>query len=142
MSKRTSTVTNSSKGPISRASLSHGLSLEFSVMGDLGPCSKCHWSVPSPSRFKSGDRTGKVARGERRQVVDAFSDADEVHGKRKFRRNGDEDAAARGAVKFGHDEAGDTSDLGKLLHLRQSVLPNRRVEHQQHAMRRRRIDLL
>ena len=56
--------------------------------------------------------------------------------------DGDEDAAARGAVELGHHEAGDARGAPELLDLRQRVLADRGVEHEQHRMRRAGVDLL
>ena len=53
-----------------------------------------------------------------------------------------QDAAARGAVELGHHQPGDARDAGELGGLRQRVLPDGRVEHQQHGVRRARVDLL
>ena len=54
----------------------------------------------------------------------------------------DQDAAARGAVELGHDEPGDAGDLVEDLDLRQRVLSDGGVEHQQHRVRRAGVDLL
>ena len=54
----------------------------------------------------------------------------------------DQDAAARGAVELGHDQPGDARDLAEYLDLRQRVLPDGGIEHQQHRVRRRGVDLL
>ena len=70
-------------------------------------------SMPSPTPMKCTGRP--ILRGDRHQ-----------------------DAAARGAVELGHDEAGDARDLAEHLDLRQRVLADRGVEHQQHRVRRRR----
>ena len=51
-------------------------------------------------------------------------------------------AAARGAVEFCHDETRDSCGTMKRLDLRQRILSHSRVEHQQHGVRRRRVDLL
>src|SRR6476646_1871546 len=88
------------------------------------------------------DRVGKIPRGERREILDAFADADEVHRQFEFLRQRHQDAAARGAVELRHHEAGDASGTMKCLDLRQCILSHRGVEHQQHGVRRGRIDLL
>ena len=93
-------------------------------------------------RIRAGDGAGKIARRERRQIVDALADADEVHRHGELRRDRDENAAARGAVELGHGEAGDAHGLAEDIDLRQRILADGGVEHQQHRMRRRRIDLL
>ncbi len=47
-----------------------------------------------------------------------------------------QDAAARGAVELGHHQPGDAGDLAEHLDLRQRVLADGGVEHQQHGVRR------
>ena len=59
-----------------------------------------------------------------------------------LRRQRHQNAAARGAVKLGHHQAGDAGGLQERLDLRQRVLADGGVEHQQHRMRRLGIDLL
>ena len=54
----------------------------------------------------------------------------------------DQDAAARGAVELGHDQAGDAGDLAEHLDLRQRVLADGGVEHEQHRVRRAGVELL
>ena len=75
------------------------------------------------------------------QIVDAFADADEMDRQRKFVRQRHEHAAARGAVKFGHDETGDAGDLGEGLRLTERVLADGGVERQHHVMRRSLVEL-
>src|SRR5580704_16166045 len=99
-----------------------------------------YWSIGAPSRFKPRNGACKVSCGEGREIVDAFADANEVHGQWVFGGDGDKDAAACGAVEFRHDEPGHAGDLGELLNLRQCVLPDRGIEHKQNGMRRRGID--
>ena len=65
-----------------------------------------------------------------------------MHRHLEFLRDGDQNAAARGAVELGHGEAGDADDFAENLDLGQRVLADGGVEHQQHGMRRRRLDLL
>src|SRR5580692_1854994 len=67
------------------------------------------------------DRVGKVARGERREVIDALADADKVHRQFVFLRQRHQDAAARGAVQFCHHETADASGTMKCLDLRERV---------------------
>src|SRR5258707_11226589 len=88
------------------------------------------------------NRLREIACGERREIVDAFTDADEVHRQFEFLRQRHQNAAARGAVEFCHDEPGDPSGTMKRFDLRQRILSHRGIEHQQHRMRRRGIDLL
>ena len=86
--------------------------------------------------------SSEIARRERFEIVDAFADADEMHGQREFLCDRDQNAAARGAVELGHDEAGDAGDAAENLDLAERVLADRRVEHEQHGVRRFRLDLL
>ena len=55
--------------------------------------------------------------------------------------DGHQDAAARGAVELGHHQAGDAGGLAEDLDLVERVLPDGGVEHQEHRMRRGRLDL-
>src|ERR1700682_3595756 len=118
-------IKNTSSGPSSVASLNSG----------------CGW-VLSILAFNSCNRLREIARGERREIVDAFADADEVNRQFECLRQGHQEAAARGAVELGHDEPRDPSGTMKRLDLRQRILSHRGIEHQQHCMRRRGIDLL
>ena len=86
-------------------------------------------------------RPREIARGERRQIVDALADADEMHRQAELGGDRHQDAAARGAVELGHDQSGDARDLAENLDLAERVLPDGRVEHQQHRVRRGRLDL-
>src|SRR3954464_7411668 len=109
---------NTSSGPSSVASLNIG----------------CGWGL-SMLAFNSCNRVGEIPRGERREILDAFTDADEVHRQFEFLRQRHQDAAARGAVELRHHEAGDASGTMKRLDLRQRILSHRGIEHQQHRMR-------
>src|SRR5580700_6861194 len=81
--------------------------------------------TPHESRsLGARNRPGEITRRERRQIVDAFTDADEMHRHFELRRDGDQNAAARGAVEFGHDQPGDADHLAENLHLRQRILPH------------------
>src|SRR5262249_54959923 len=92
--------------------------------------------------FNPRDRACEILRRERREVVDTFAYPDEMYWQAVFRRNGNQDAAARGAVELGHDKTGDAGEVAKHLDLGQRILPDRGVEHQQNGMRRHGIDLL
>ena len=70
-----------------------------------------------------------------------LANADRVDRQAEFFGCRHEHAAARGAIELGHDEAGDARGLAEHLDLRQCVLAHRGVEHQQHRMRRRNVDL-
>ena len=54
----------------------------------------------------------------------------------------DQHTALGGAVELGHHDAGDADDLAENLGLGVRVLPDGRVEHQQHRMRRRGVEFL
>src|SRR5580704_5435996 len=143
MSKRELAKKNSTSGPRSRASLRIGLSCGFGVMS--GVC-VARRALFAKSRIEPAIEpyhgTGKIPRRERRQIVDALADADEMHRHFELLRDGDQNAAAGGTVELGHDETGDADDLAENLDLRQRVLADGGVEHEQHGMRRRRLDLL
>src|SRR5207244_12853160 len=72
--------------------------------------------------------------------VDTLSHADEVEWEAIFGGDGDQDAAARGTVELGHDEPGDAGNIAKNLDLRQRVLADRSIKHQQNGMRRAGVD--
>src|SRR3954471_19100037 len=84
----------------------------------------------SKGSLESGERLRKVLCGKRRQIVDALADTDEMDRQPELLGDGDEEAAARGAVELGHDEAGDAGDLAEHLDLRQRVLTDGGVEHE------------
>ena len=63
-------------------------------------------------------------------------------GRPNFSRDGDQNAAARGAVELGHHQPGDARDLAEHLDLRQRVLADGGVEHEQHRVRRGRVGFL
>src|SRR3954468_15297658 len=88
-------------GPSSVASLNSGCGVVL-FMSAFNPC----------------NRLRKIARRERRKVIDALADADEMH--RQFVLFGQrhQDAAPRGAVELGHHEAGDARCTMKRLDLR------------------------
>ena len=112
---------NSISGPRSSASLSQGLSLFLfgHVAIQSYQCARaksravngCRSSMPSPTPMK-------------------------CTGRPKFVGDRDQDAAARGAVELGHHQPGDARGLAEHLDLRQRVLPDRGIEHQQHRVRR------
>src|SRR6185437_3457023 len=116
---------NSTSGPISSVSLRMGLSFCFSdivsfIFAALRGFVSRVCSAPLRAALRPGTRTpslqphyrpGEIARGEWCQVVDTLADADEVHRQFEAVGDGDEDAAARGAVELGHDEPGDAGGL-------------------------------
>jgi hypothetical protein len=95
-----------------------------------------------PPRIDPRDRAGKISCRKRREVIDAFADADEMNGQREFLRQGHENSAARGAIEFGHGEPGDACDFKEDFDLRERVLPDGGVEHKQDRVRRARVELL
>ena len=77
-------------------------------------------------------------RRERNQVVDALADADVADRQLQIVRDGDGDAALRGAVELGQHDAGDAGDAVNSRACDEAVLPDGRVEHQQDLVRRAR----
>ena len=86
-------------------------------------------------------RAGEIARGEGGKIVDALANANKMHRKFEAVGNGNEDAAARGAVELGHHQTCDARHLAENLDLAERVLSDRGIEHQQHGVRRGRLDL-
>src|SRR5512135_1737797 len=82
------------------------------------------------------DRARKVIGVERLEILETLADADGVDGKLEALGDRDKDAAPRGTVELGHDEARDASDFLEDLHLIESILPGRGVEHEDDAVRR------
>src|SRR5215207_4748255 len=125
------------KAPVATNRLNFALATKNTMSGPSSVASLntgCGW-VLSILAFNSCNRVGKVPRGERREIVDAFADADEVHRQLELLRQRHQDAAARGAVELRHHQAGDASGTLKCLDLRQRILSHRSVEHQEHRMR-------
>src|SRR3954469_3097324 len=96
---------NTSSGPSSVASLNIGCGWALSI---VSLCLLGYDLIRKPvATFRdhallySRDRLRKIARGERREIVDAFADADEVHRQFELFRQRHQNAAARGAVEFG-----------------------------------------
>ncbi|CAM2148209.1 hypothetical protein PT2222_10431 [Paraburkholderia tropica] len=73
---------------------------------------------------------------ERLQILDLLAHADEVHRNRALARDRGENAALRGAVELGDDQAGETERVIERLHLRECILARVRVDHEQHFVRR------
>ncbi len=84
----------------------------------------------------------KSSRGEGLQVVDPLADADGMDRQAVFCRDGDQNAAARGAVQLGHDQPRHAGPLAEHLHLIHGVLASRCIEDQQHVVGRCGIELL
>src|ERR1700722_12659215 len=55
------------------------------------------------------ERVGVSFGVERNEIVDLFAGADETNRQAEFARNGDDDAALRGAVELGENDAGDAN---------------------------------
>jgi hypothetical protein len=64
-----------------------------------------------------------------------------MHRHREFRGDGDKNTAARSAVELGHCQPGDTDSFLENLDLRQRILADRGIEHEEHGVRRLRVDL-
>src|SRR6516162_5682393 len=96
--------------------------------GNPATGSRCRGNEGNGSLIDARNRPGKIPRREWRQIVHALADADEMHRNLEFRGDGDQDAAARGAVELGHDQTGDADDLAENLNLRQRILPDGGVE--------------
>src|SRR5215472_10330355 len=140
MPKRALAAMNSTSGPMSSASLSSGLSLRLpGADAVMAVSSAPTWDLSSR---QTRDGRGKISRRERREIVHTFADADEVHRQFVLGRDRDQDAAAGGAVELGHHETGDAGGPGEFVDLRERVLPDGGVEHQQDRMRRAGVQLL
>src|ERR1700726_3401837 len=72
-------------------------------------------AVLSMSAFNPCDRLREIPCGEGCEIVDALADADEVHRQLVFFGQRHQDAAARGAAEFWHDESRDTCGTMKPL---------------------------
>ena len=77
-------------------------------------------------------RVHECFRVERRQVVRAFTQADELDGNAELLLNSDHDAALCRAVKLGQHDTGHVHDLTEDLRLDHAVLAGRRVDDQEH----------
>ena len=82
------------------------------------------------------ERPGEVARVERAEIVQPFSDADELHREAELVGDRDRDPALRRAVELRQGDAGDTDRLREEPRLLQPVLPGRRVDDEQRLVRR------
>src|SRR5882757_8251293 len=134
------TITATMKAPVATNRLNLALATKKIISGPSSVASLNSGCgvVLFMSAFNPCNRLREIPRGERREVVDALADADEMHRQFVLFRQRHQDAAARGAVELGHDQAGHARCTMKRLDLRQRVLSHRGIEHQQHSMRRRR----
>ena len=89
-----------------------------------------------PYHFSSNSASTYSCGRERDQVVDAFADADVADRQLQVVGDGDGDAALGRAIELGEHDAGDAGDAHELARLREAVLPDGRVEHEQHFVRR------
>ncbi len=85
--------------------------------------------MPPPARARS-------RRVERPQVVEPFADADELHRQAELVRDRDGDAALRRAVELRQRDAGHADGVVEEPRLLQPVLAGRRVDDEQHLVRR------
>src|SRR4051794_19339951 len=86
-------------------------------------------------------RSRKIPGIERLEVVDGLADADVMDRQAIARGDGDQDAAAGGAVELGHDQAGDAGALAEYVDLVEGVLASGSVEGQKDRVGRGRIEL-
>ena len=104
--------------------------------------------LPNTCRIKSGfrfDSHDPVSEGlgvERGQILDRLADADEVHRQAELAGQSHQNAALGGAVELGDHESGDAGDLAEGLDLRERVLADGGVQHQQRRVRRACVLLL
>src|SRR6266568_8800258 len=138
MPQREFATKNRTSGPRSSPSLSSGwmggLADAFTEWFDI---------VSSPiSPLHAGDGGGEIARHERLEIIDPLADSDAMHRQPKSFRDRHQDAAARRAVELGHHEPGHAGGFREFIDLGQRILADGGVEHEQHRMRRRSIDLL
>src|SRR6266568_5788259 len=139
MPQREFATKNRTSGPRSSPSLSSGWIGGFLT----DACTKwfdidCFPSSP----LHAGDGSGEIARHEWLEIIDPLADSDAMHRQPKSFRDRHQDAAARRAVELGHHEPGHAGGFREFLDLGQRILADGGVEHEQHRMRRRSIDLL
>lgn len=82
-------------------------------------------------------RVHECFRVERRQVVRAFTQADELDGNAELLLDSDHDAALCGAVELGQHDTGDVHDIAEDLRLNHTVLAGGRINHEQNLGDRR-----
>ena len=68
---------------------------------------------------------------ERSEIVGPLAEADQLHGNAEFLLHAKDDPALGRTVELGQDDTGDLDHLGEDPGLRQAVLADRRVDHQQ-----------
>ena len=82
-------------------------------------------------------RVHECFRVERRQIVRAFTQADELDGNAELLLDSNHDAALCGAVELGQHDTGDIHDIAEDLRLNHTVLAGRRVDNEQNLGDRR-----
>src|SRR5580698_324027 len=73
---------------------------------------------------------------ERNEIVDLLAGADEANGHAELAGDGNDDAALRGAVELGQNDAGDADRRCELACLREAVLSRGGVENEKNIVRR------
>ena len=96
--------------------------------------------------FPDYDSSPTTARAKSRAVNGARSSTPSptpmiMYRQTEFVGDGNENPAARRAVELGHHQAGNARYLAENLHLAERILADRRIEHEQHRVRRGRLDL-
>src|SRR6476469_9042274 len=130
---------NTSSGPSSMASLMASAPPDSAFCGPApGAASGC-CGIPG---VQTGNGAGEILSVEGLQIVDAFADADGAHRQSETLGDGRKNAAACGSVELGHHQVRHPCDLLEDLYLVQRILPRGGVEHEHHAVRRGRIELL
>src|SRR5699024_807273 len=85
-----------------------------------------------PSRAQSVEECiDEAFGGERREVVGAFAQSDELDRHPELALDGHDDAALGGAVELREDDSGDVDRLGEDLRLLHAVLPGGGVEDEE-----------
>src|SRR5665647_3244099 len=78
------------------------------------------------------DPVDELDRIERGEIVHPFAEADQLDGDAKLALYLHDDAALRGSVELGEDDASDVDDLGERTSLGEAVLAGGGVENEQH----------
>src|SRR6185312_9497729 len=81
------------------------------------------------------DGPREVVRIERPQVLELLPDADQLHRHAQLLRDRERDAALRGAVELGEDDAGDVHRLAEQERLAQTVLARGGVDREERLVR-------
>src|SRR5207249_8153175 len=97
---------------------------------------------PSRDRLRGDERPRELAGLEGDEIVQALPDAQPADGETERIGDGKHHAPLGAPVELREHEPGDTQRLMELARLIESVLPRRRVEHEEHLVRRPRNLLL